>query len=192
MASFLLLVLLVSLTAILVRTVALGNTGFEDKSLWDWMDLLFVPLALLVGGGILSVRLATVVESAQRRNDLSLEVVKRTFFELDRDAVQVAHILEQGTADEEDASRRNMIRKLGNWYDFVATLYHWGFLNKQLIAELGLDQVMCGFVKRLEAYNQRTGSKQMIKFIDSLGNLTRMCEQMSRAENITGPEVADG
>src|SRR5690606_8993611 len=97
-----------------------------------------------------------------------------------------------GTADEEDASRRNMIRKLGNWYDFVATLYHWGFLNKQLIAELGLDQVMCGFVKRLEAYNQRTGSKQMIKFIDSLGNLTRMCEQMSRAENITGPEVADG
>lgn len=192
LASFLLLALLVSLTVILVRTIALGNTGFEDKSLWDWMDLLFVPLALLVGGGILSVSLASVVESAQRRNDLTLEVVKRYFFELDRDTAQVAHILEQGTAEEEDASRRNMIRKTGNWFDFVVTLYHWGFLNKQLIAELGLDQVMCRFVERLEAYNRRTGSKQMIEFLDSLGNLTRMCEQMSKVEHGTGPEVADG
>lgn len=191
LASLLLLALLASLTVILVRTIALGNTGFEDKSLWDWMELLFVPLALLVGGGVLSVRLAAVVESAQRRNDLSLEVVKRTFFELDRDTVQVTHILEQGTAQEENASRRNMIRKMGNWFDFVAALYHWGFLNKQLISELGLDQVMCQFVKRLAVYNQRTGSEPMQEFLASLGHLTRLCEQMGMVENVTGPEAAD-
>jgi len=191
LASFLLLALLVSLTVILVRTIALGNTGFEDKSLWDWMELLFVPLALLVGGGILSVRLASVVESAQRRNDLSLEVVKRYFFELDRDAAQVTHILELGTAQEENASRRNMIRKIGNWFDFVATLYGWGFLNKQLIGQLGLDQIMCQFVTRLKAYNERTDSKQMKAFLAKLGKLTYMCQELGMVEPVTRLEATD-
>jgi uncharacterized protein YjbI with pentapeptide repeats len=36
---------------ILVETVRAKNTGFETKTLWDWMDLLIVPL-FLTGGAI--------------------------------------------------------------------------------------------------------------------------------------------
>lgn len=35
-----------SLLIILVETVRLGNTGFADKTLWDWLELLIVPLLI--------------------------------------------------------------------------------------------------------------------------------------------------
>ncbi|HNQ95120.1 MAG TPA: pentapeptide repeat-containing protein [Anaerolineales bacterium] len=34
---------------ILFETVRLKNTGFEGKSLWDWMELLIIPLVLALG-----------------------------------------------------------------------------------------------------------------------------------------------
>lgn len=34
---------------ILFETVRLKNTGFEGKSLWDWMELLIIPLVLAIG-----------------------------------------------------------------------------------------------------------------------------------------------
>ena len=34
---------------ILVESINAKNTGFETKTLWDWMELLFVPLVLAVG-----------------------------------------------------------------------------------------------------------------------------------------------
>lgn len=50
--SFLLLVILpgfISFLIMVARTIQAGNTGFESKTLWDWMDLLLVPAALGVG-----------------------------------------------------------------------------------------------------------------------------------------------
>lgn len=34
---------------ILFETIRLKNTGFEGKSLWDWMELLVIPLVLALG-----------------------------------------------------------------------------------------------------------------------------------------------
>lgn len=34
---------------ILIETVRAKNTGFETKTLWDWMQLLIIPLALAIG-----------------------------------------------------------------------------------------------------------------------------------------------
>src|SRR5690606_23748022 len=41
---------LLFLLVIVVNTVRLRGTGFEPKTLWDWMDLLLVPLVLAIGG----------------------------------------------------------------------------------------------------------------------------------------------
>src|SRR5690554_4001579 len=40
----------VGFVLVLGKTVRLQNTGFEPKTLWDWMDLLLVPLVLAIGG----------------------------------------------------------------------------------------------------------------------------------------------
>lgn len=52
-STFLWALIIISLavvfTCILIETVRLCNTGFNDKTLWDWMDLLLVPAALGVG-----------------------------------------------------------------------------------------------------------------------------------------------
>src|SRR6185436_681231 len=39
---------------ILVETVKAKNTGFETKTLWDWMELLIIPLILAVGAFFLN------------------------------------------------------------------------------------------------------------------------------------------
>jgi hypothetical protein len=43
----------------------LGSLGFANKNLWDWLDLLIVPLVLLVGGYLLN--------QAQRARELEIE-----------------------------------------------------------------------------------------------------------------------
>lgn len=42
-------VLSIGLGWILIATVTARNTGFEGKTLWDWMDLLIVPLVIAIG-----------------------------------------------------------------------------------------------------------------------------------------------
>ncbi len=42
-------VLSIGLGWILVATVTARNTGFEGKTLWDWMELLIVPLVIAIG-----------------------------------------------------------------------------------------------------------------------------------------------
>src|SRR5690349_8662207 len=37
------------LVFILIETVRTQNTGFETKTLWDWMELLIIPLVLAIG-----------------------------------------------------------------------------------------------------------------------------------------------
>jgi uncharacterized protein YjbI with pentapeptide repeats len=37
------------LLVILIETVRAKNTGFETKTLWDWMELLVIPLVLAIG-----------------------------------------------------------------------------------------------------------------------------------------------
>lgn len=39
---------------ILTETIRLKNTGFETKTLWDWMDLLIIPFVLVLGAFLLN------------------------------------------------------------------------------------------------------------------------------------------
>src|SRR5574338_1358718 len=40
---------------ILIETVRAKNTGFETKTLWDWMDLLIVPFVLAIGAVLINL-----------------------------------------------------------------------------------------------------------------------------------------
>ena len=64
-----------SLGYILLETVKAKNTGFETKTLWDWMDLLIIPL-FLAGGAFFLNRSESVVErqAAEDRAKLEREI----------------------------------------------------------------------------------------------------------------------
>src|SRR5262245_46064880 len=50
---------------ILEETVRLKNTGFEKKTLWDWMQLLIIPLVLGIG--------AFFLNRSERQNEREIE-----------------------------------------------------------------------------------------------------------------------
>src|SRR5262245_4227897 len=49
-----LLIIAGSFSYMLIETVRLKNTGFETKTLWDWMDLLIIPAVLAIGAFVLN------------------------------------------------------------------------------------------------------------------------------------------
>ncbi|MCC6298650.1 MAG: pentapeptide repeat-containing protein [Anaerolineales bacterium] len=60
---------------ILIQTIRLKNTGFEGKSLWDWMELLIIP-AVLASGAFFLNRSERAVERqiAEDRAKLEREI----------------------------------------------------------------------------------------------------------------------
>lgn len=44
----------VGFALVLTETIRAKNTGFETKTLWDWMELLIIPIALAVGAFFLN------------------------------------------------------------------------------------------------------------------------------------------
>jgi len=61
---------------ILIETVRAKNTGFETKTLWDWMQLLVVPLVLAIGAFYLnrSERNAEREIAKDRQQEAALQV----------------------------------------------------------------------------------------------------------------------
>ena len=57
---------------ILVETVRAKNTGFETKTLWDWMELLIVPL-FLAGGAFFLNRSEKEIERQRTEDRANLE-----------------------------------------------------------------------------------------------------------------------
>ncbi len=63
------------LAFILIETVRAKNTGFETKSLWDWMELLVIPLVLAMGAFYLNRSERTFERQiAENRTKLEREV----------------------------------------------------------------------------------------------------------------------
>ncbi|MDP1547269.1 MAG: pentapeptide repeat-containing protein [Anaerolineales bacterium] len=60
---------------IIAETVKAKNTGFETKTLWDWMELLIIPLVLAIGAFLLN-RSERAVERklAESRAQLEREI----------------------------------------------------------------------------------------------------------------------
>lgn len=66
-----------SLLFILTETVRAKNTGFETKTLWDWMDLLIIPLVLALGAFSLNRSEREIErEIASKRAELEREIAK--------------------------------------------------------------------------------------------------------------------
>jgi uncharacterized protein YjbI with pentapeptide repeats len=62
---------------ILVKTVRANNTGFETKTLWDWMELLIIPLVLALGAFFLNRSERTVERQlANDRAELERGIAK--------------------------------------------------------------------------------------------------------------------
>jgi hypothetical protein len=64
-------------------------------------------------------------------------------------------------------------------------------LNKKLVAELGLDEIMCRFMQRLEAYNGRTGSAKMKQAQANWSRLAQFCREAGATGNGTTREATD-
>lgn len=64
---------------IIVETVNRKNTGFETKTLWDWMELLIIP-AVLAGGAILLNRSERNTER-EIATDRQQEAALQTYFD---------------------------------------------------------------------------------------------------------------
>lgn len=72
-----LIILGVGLLFILTETVRAKNTGFETKTLWDWMELLIIPLVLALGIFFLNQSERVVErETANKRAELEREIAK--------------------------------------------------------------------------------------------------------------------
>jgi hypothetical protein len=56
------------------RGRAWERTGFDDKTIWDWMELLIVPLVLAVGALLFNLSLnASQLETEERRAAAQIE-----------------------------------------------------------------------------------------------------------------------
>lgn len=64
---------------ILVETIKAKNTGFETKTLWDWMELLIIP-AVLTGGALLLNRSERNTER-EIATDRQQETALQTYFD---------------------------------------------------------------------------------------------------------------
>ncbi len=69
--AWVLLVVLLSLIWIVVRTAQAGNLGVEneEKSLWDWAELLIVPIALALGAYWLDHRTGQLERMREQRQE---------------------------------------------------------------------------------------------------------------------------
>ncbi|MBN8658546.1 MAG: pentapeptide repeat-containing protein [Anaerolineae bacterium] len=64
---------------ILVETINRKNTGFETKTLWDWMDLLIVPLVL--AGGAFFLNRSERKTEREIATDRQQDVALQTYFD---------------------------------------------------------------------------------------------------------------
>lgn len=141
---------LLVLLIIVVETARQGNTGFGTKSLWDWLELLLVPLALGLGGSVFAFRLTRSVEARQERNALTVALYEQYLARF-RDFARVLALLDAAQERELEVRDRNDVRDCGNWLDLVATLANQGLLNERLLTEWALDGVLLDFYRRTQA-----------------------------------------
>jgi uncharacterized protein YjbI with pentapeptide repeats len=100
LASILVMILVAALALITWETGRLGNLGLGEKTYWDWMELLIIPIVLAIGAWWLNKsEKETEREIAkEKRNQDTMEAYFDRMTEL---------LLEHGLADQE--SRKNEV-----------------------------------------------------------------------------------
>lgn len=106
---------------VLVQTVIAKNTGFEVKTLWDWMELLIIPLFLAGGAYFLNrsdreneraiaidrQREAALQSYLDRMSDLLLKEKLRT--SKNKEAQDIARVRTLSILRELDANRKSIV-----------------------------------------------------------------------------------
>lgn len=139
------LVLVAALAAALViwAVATTNGTGFAGKTLWDWLELLVVPLALAFGGTIFAVYFTRHVERRQRQTDLTIHLAEGYLDRFD-EFQDVAELLTRAGAGL-TGTERHRIRKLGNWLETAATLLNHDEVEEALMRDLGVTTAICVF-----------------------------------------------
>jgi uncharacterized protein YjbI with pentapeptide repeats len=83
LGSLLIIFIAIPLIWILSRTVQLGNTGFGNKTLWDWMELLIVPLFLAFGVLLLNASQKKTEQEIEKNREN--QTILETYYERMRD-----------------------------------------------------------------------------------------------------------
>jgi hypothetical protein len=88
------------LAFILIGTVRAQNTGFETKTLWNWMELLIIPLVLAIGGFYLErSQRAVEHEIANKRTEEDRLIAENRIKE-DHKLAEERATLDRGIADD--------------------------------------------------------------------------------------------
>ena len=103
---FLGLVFLMWMILVLWITYHANRVGFDSKTLWDWLDLLIVPIVLVIGG--------LIFNWSQRKTELNIAEKNR---EEDRMLASERAILEKQIAAE-----REQINLLDKYFDQMSNL----------------------------------------------------------------------
>jgi hypothetical protein len=119
-------------------------TGFGGyKTFWDWLELLIVPLALALGGGLIAVFVTRWLEARRERVAWSTRIAEEYLGRFEEHSrVRAYFLIKEG--DLTPVQKLN-IKAWGNWLEFVALLCNLDMADTRLMRELGIDDFIREF-----------------------------------------------
>jgi len=120
-------------------------------------------LVSLVGGGLAGAAVNAFVTTRKQRIDVTLSIVK-DFFGFYEDIGKVKGIFASPDikATLDDHYNRQLVRRVGDWFHYVANLVNEGTAEQSLLAKVGV-------AKQTEAFSEAVRNA-MIKCPDYLGD----------------------
>jgi hypothetical protein len=116
-----------------------GKITKNFKTLWDWLELLIIPLVLTIGGFIFA--------KVQQKNEWALKILDeyhQLFETFDKFYFYIYEEKEPLLGKE-----TNEMIALGNWVEQVALLYK-KYANRRLLCDLGVETIICKFYENAQ------------------------------------------
>src|ERR1019366_6840682 len=118
----------------------------------DWI-LVIVPL---VRGGLAGAAVNAIVTSRRQRLDVTLSVIKEffTFYE-DIGTVKGIFTVSDLKATLDDAANLSLLRRIGDWYHFVASLSEARLVDDSLLRKVGVTKETGNFRDAINSAKSR-------------------------------------
>jgi hypothetical protein len=108
----------------------------------DWLQ----PLVSLISGGLAGAAVNAFITARKQRLEISLKIIEE-FFSFYDDIGKV-----KGTFTEpqianvlDDPANLNRLRRIGDWFHYVASLYKENTVEKKLLAKVGVIKELNNF-----------------------------------------------
>ena len=151
-ALLLLVILVIILVGYVTRSRGIGMWEYEHqqsqlvavgyKSLWDWLELLLIPIAVGIG----TLYLTRHLETQQRKTETTLKLAEE-FNTRTGQFGPVYGLLNAGRPLTPEESIR--VKGIGNWFDKMALLSEEKWVNDDLLNKLGLRKILLKFHTRV-------------------------------------------